>query len=65
MAINGETKTRNVPQLSKDVRRLNALKARRAKVTELDDQIADLSASIAEQLGFAVTDQATSAEAAD
>ena len=61
----GEKKKRNVPQLSKDVRRLNALKARRAKVTELDDQIADLSASIAEQLGFNVQDRADSAEAAD
>jgi len=50
---NPDAKTRNIPQLTKDVRRLNALKARRAKVADLDAEIALLGANIAAQLGLA------------
>ena len=49
---NPDAKTRNIPQLTKDVRRLNALKARRAKVADLDEEIALLGANIAAQLGL-------------
>jgi len=50
---NAEVKRRNIPQLTKDVRKLNSLKAKRAKVFDLDYEIAALGARIAEQLGFA------------
>ena len=50
---NAEVKRRNIPQLTKDVRKLNSLKAKRAKVVDLDDEIAALGTRIAMQLGFA------------
>jgi len=50
---NPDAKTRNIPQLTKDVRKLNSLKAKRAKVADLDNEIALLGELIAEQLGLA------------
>ena len=52
---NPDAKTRNVPQLTKDVRKLNSLKAKRAKVADLDEEIAAMSLKIAAQLGLAPT----------
>ena len=50
---NPDAKTRNIPQLTKDVRKLNSLKAKRAKVSNLDAEIAALGAEIFRQLGLA------------
>ena len=50
---NPNAKTRNIPQLTKDVRKLNSLKAKRAKVADLDAEIDALSFKIAAQLGLA------------
>ena len=52
MTASTEKKTRNIPQLTKDVRTLNVLRNRRAKVEALDAEIAALSAKIGAQLGF-------------
>jgi len=44
--------TRNTPQLTKDVRALNVLRNRRAKVEGLDAEIRALETKIAATLGF-------------
>ena len=52
MTASTEKKTRNIPQLTKDVRTLNVLRNRRAKIEALDAEIAALSNKIGAQLGF-------------
>ena len=52
MTASTEKKTRNIPQLSKDVRTLNVLRNRRAKFAELDAEIEAIEEKIAATLGF-------------